>query len=300
MDSENKTLFENRLVCFIDILGFTEIIEKFEKTKDTSIIETIKSAFDKAIQNLENPISDKSAEILNVSEEKINHLKNDIFFKTFSDNIIISFTYDDSNFLARLQLLVTFSNIFQYSLTVQGVYTRGGISFGSFYSDKNIIFSNALVKAYNLESKTAIYPRIVIDKTIIEKIEKYDTQNLITYGLTELIYFDWENVAFINPLSISDTFAKEAENMFNNAEFLNDERIKEQLESVPEASRSVALKPYTALLQEYEEIISKVKIKSTDQNSSDNVRNKYLWLIEFYKWKHLNEPTMLQFKKLRP
>lgn len=299
MDSENTTVLENRLVCFIDILGFTDIIEKFEKTKDTSIIETIKFAFEEAVKNLHNPISEKSAEILNVTEEKINLLKKDIFFKTFSDNIIISFTYDNNNFLARLQLLLTFSNIFQYSMTTQDVYTRGGISLGSFYSDKNIIFSSALVKAYNLESKIAIYPRIVIDKTIIDILAKIDTEKLTSSGLTELIYFDWENIAFINPLSVSDTFTKEAEEeLFNTAEFLNDELIKVHLESIPEAYRSIALKPYSALLKQYEEIIDKVKIKSTDQNSTDKVRSKYLWLIEFYKWKYLKEPALLQFKKL--
>jgi len=39
MDLENEIVLENRIVCFIDILGFTDIIEKFEETKDISVIK---------------------------------------------------------------------------------------------------------------------------------------------------------------------------------------------------------------------------------------------------------------------
>lgn len=81
MDLENEIVLENRLVCFIDILGFADIIEKFEETKDISVIKKIKVAFEDSIKRIQDPISPKSAEILNVSEEKINLLKRDIFLR---------------------------------------------------------------------------------------------------------------------------------------------------------------------------------------------------------------------------
>lgn len=183
-------------------------------------------------------------------------------------------------------------------MTSQGIYTRGGVSYGSFYSDDNIIFSSALVKAYILESKTAIYPRIVIDKKLIDAVLHCKNEILESTGLSELIYFDWENTAFLNPFNVGDKHAKEMEDMFQSEDFANNNEFQELFKSLPEVAKNIFLEPYKSLLKSYENIISEVKIKSTDPLSAEHIRTKYIWLIEFYKWKYLKESSMLHFKTL--
>ena len=293
---DKKINLEERLVCFIDILGFKDIIENFDKTNDVSIIEKIKFAFEESIKKIKNPIDPQAKEILNVKQENIDLLKKDFHFKTFSDNIIISITYNNDNFISRLHLITLFSNIFQYIMTCHGVYIRGGLSFGSYYHDDNIIFSNALVKAYSLESQLAIYPRIVIDKNILNLIKTYNYDKIASSGILTMIYFDWENVAFINPFNTTEAQAKEIEEHLDSIDLSGDSEINQIFDSLPYPLKANSLKPYQFLLSEYEKILADAKLKSVNQDYPESVRNKYIWLIEFHKWKYKNEPSMLNFK----
>ena len=292
-----KIVLENRLICFIDILGFKDIIGNFDKTNDTSIIEKIQSAFEKSIDHIKNPIDQKAKDILEVDQERINALKKDLFFKTFSDNIIISVTYNNDTFLSRLHLISLFSNAFQYSMISQGVYVRGGLSYGSFYFDENIIFSSGLVKAYEIENKLAIYPRIVIDKNIITLINGFTKNEIISSGLLEIIYFDWENVAFLDPFNVFEIDAREMQETLNTDDFLNNPEVKKVLAGLPQSIQTNALNPYTFFLNQYEKIIMDIKSKSINLEYPENIRNKYVWLIEFYNWKYSKQQTMLQFKR---
>lgn len=54
----------------------------------------------------------------------------------------------------------------------KGILFRGAVVIGDLYNDKIIIFGPAMLEAYELESKKAIYPRIIIEEdTILEGIK---------------------------------------------------------------------------------------------------------------------------------
>ena len=57
----------------------------------------------------------------------------------------------------------------QGELLNQGILIRGGIAYGDIYFDKNRIYGPALNHAYELESKYAIYPRIVLSPDLIKE-----------------------------------------------------------------------------------------------------------------------------------
>lgn len=296
---------ENRIVCFIDILGFSSIVEEFERTRDISIIEKIKKAFDESLGRI--PFNDpKSTEITknyykerNISQEQIDTLSSELVFKSFSDNIIISMPFyeGERNFLARLNLIVTFSNIFQYAMTSQGVYTRGGISYGSFYFDENIIFSKALINAYELEKNVAKYPRIVIDQEIIKLLAQTKNHDIVNQ-LSKALYLDWENVAFISPLSFNDEMAIELEETINSGKIEILEKIKKELKGVKGIEYINFMNPYQHVLEQNGKIVADLQEKLLSNQYSDSVKLKYAWVIEFYKWKYSKETTMLKFKTL--
>ena len=101
--------------------------------------------------------------------------KTTLHHKLFSDNLYASFSYESGNPTSFADAFITciiFARTYFENMLNNGIAVRGGISFGSDYSDETIIFSYALVKAYLLESKKAIYPRIVIDNDLIDIVKK--------------------------------------------------------------------------------------------------------------------------------
>lgn len=292
---------ENRIVCFLDILGFREIIDEFEKSRDDKIIKKIKTAF-KSSMDLINKFSDPEfTKDLEFEPEKVDSLVNDLYYKTFSDNVIITIRYDEVNdsFYRRLSLLLVFSNMFQFEMLSSGVYSRGGVSFGSFYKDEHIIFSTALVKAYELENKNANFPRIILDKKLIELMRDLDPKNIKNYGFFNLVYLDIDNIAFLSPFGPMDSTLLELGAIFSDEEIISPgSPLYELFNVLPENVKTAFQKPHLFQLEQYKIILKDIKSKSNNNSYSENVRNKYLWLIEFYNWKYNNINSNFHFTEL--
>ena len=205
---------EPRIVCFMDILGFSKMIDEYEENDTSTVLQDIQKAFKQALDILKN------SHQYSPNKEQIEFLE----YKTFSDNICISLPYFDNetDFLANLNLVITFVRGLQYSLMGLGFFTRGGLSMGSYYSDDNMIFCKALVEAYHLESKKAKYPRIIIDKKIIRRLQNCKPENTIYYNLTNAIIIERNN-AFLNPFELIATTKGIMANMFKIGKFESDE-----------------------------------------------------------------------------
>ena len=69
-----------------------------------------------------------------------------------------------------------------------GDFIRGAISIGNIYIDENFVLGDALLCVYDIETKSAIYPRIVIDNSVFKYIPsscqlfKQDTDGLYYYN----------------------------------------------------------------------------------------------------------------------
>ena len=136
-----------RNVAFLDILGFSSLIN--ESGKNHKILESI-------YESLTIMLSMKNT----ISNYEIDELMPQV--SLFSDNIVIS--YINNNRESEYYLIR--DCIFLYlSLLTKGILLRGGITKGELYHDGNIVFGPALIKAYKIESKYSIYPRIVVDDT---------------------------------------------------------------------------------------------------------------------------------------
>ena len=75
-----------------------------------------------------------------------------------------------------------------------GWLLRGGISIGQLFIDDVTVWGDALLKAYYLEDKIANYPRIIIDKNVVDEIIN-DMQ------LNEYLRQDFDNIYFLNFLN---------------------------------------------------------------------------------------------------
>lgn len=86
---------------------------------------------------------------------------------TFSDNVVLSHDIDEAGTLvARLALM-------QLVAAGAGFWIRGGITAGKIIHKQTCVFGPALNRAYELESKIAIYPRIVVDECLLGKLGVY-------------------------------------------------------------------------------------------------------------------------------
>ena len=124
---------------------------------------------------------------------------NEIQFKIFSDNIIISKKLSKSpeKRIFDIKCVLNCVSHFACSSVGDGVgwLVRGGITIGELFIDNTMVWGNALLKAYDLENNIAIYPRIVIDSTMLHEIIK-------DKALNEYIQQDFDNIIFLNYLSV--------------------------------------------------------------------------------------------------
>lgn len=132
--------YQNRLVAFIDILGFKNIVYASDTKPITKYFDFVFNTFSKVSKN------------------------SNFNYHLISDSIVVSTNLSKENLILVSRTLC----ILQYRLLAQGILVRGAISYGQLYLNKakNIIVGTGLINAYNLEQQ-ANYPRIIIDKGLI-------------------------------------------------------------------------------------------------------------------------------------
>lgn len=159
--SQNSTCeYEERAVCFIDILGFKALVQRSEsdqyyrdligKLVDTAIDEA-KASKAWSLFPGEIPAEQKfGAEVVH-----------------FSDCLVLSVSSMD--FWGLAWLFDTITAIGE-KLIWEGVAIRGGATIGKLYHKEDKIFGPAMVEAYEMESKIAQVPRIIVSERLRDTI----------------------------------------------------------------------------------------------------------------------------------
>lgn len=149
-----------RYFAFIDVLGYRAHLDSDKKTGKTDFLNRLKRSF---------------ASLDNIDTSKFQ-------IRSVSDSIFVFATGDKENDF--IGLLETVKDLFT-SFLANSLFLRGGIAWDQHFQTDRITYSLALVQAYELESKEAIVPRIVIADQILEKAknegwaEKLISKNLV-------------------------------------------------------------------------------------------------------------------------
>jgi hypothetical protein len=145
--------YENRVVLFIDILGFRGIVDSTLDSDGNDIEARINELYE--IFNAIRYFLDMDEENSDSETRRVTQ---------FSDSIAISFLATERSevfqTLYLVQLVVT-------ELILKGVLCRGGVAYGKLIHDDRVLFGPALNTAYDAESKAALFPRIILDESII-------------------------------------------------------------------------------------------------------------------------------------
>ncbi len=138
--------YEERVILFLDFLGFKEIIEQTEQ--DEELINRIARAID---------------HIKTVAEEEGLHETQQV--TQFSDSLVVSYAVHDPS---AVFWLINNLGYCVVELAYQGFLLRGAVTVGPLLHTSDHLFGPAMVKAYELESKTAKYPRVIVDEEVFE------------------------------------------------------------------------------------------------------------------------------------
>ena len=137
------------IVTFIDILGFSEIVKTSGAAKIGKLLAVLSEAAAGEVDDDNWPAG----------------LARSI---AFSDNVVRVCPIDSDDSSGSLFHELLSLVMIQTELADMGVFMRGGIAVGNVHFSGTTIFGPAMVRAYELESKLAIYPRIVLDPQVIE------------------------------------------------------------------------------------------------------------------------------------
>ena len=143
-------VYERRLILFIDFLGFREVVAATQD--DAQALRRLVSAMD-AI----GEIADGSV----YESQRVTQ---------FSDSVVLSYRVDEPSgafwMINAMALTVV-------SLAARGYLLRGAVTVGDLYHSAAHVVGPAMVRAYEMESRIAIYPRVIIDPAVIDVARRY-------------------------------------------------------------------------------------------------------------------------------
>lgn len=146
------THYENRVVLFLDILGFKKIIDDtVEKGKDRQ------DRIEKLYETLR--LTGEEVSRINKGTSKV--------ITQFSDSIVVSFKENDTK-----EITTFFQSILSLviKLISREIICRGAISYGKLIHTDDFVFGPALNDAYLTESSAALYPRVILDKSVVDTL----------------------------------------------------------------------------------------------------------------------------------
>ena len=151
--------YSNCYIAYLDLLGFKNIVSR-------KSCEDIAKLFDEIQERYIVAVDSSKKVLMDYRRLKI---------KIMSDSICL---YVDSSVRNALPGLVAFCGYFQQRLLrlEEPILTRGAIVKGDLYAekDKDIMFGKGFVQAYQMEENTAVFPRVIFTKSLIDESDTID------------------------------------------------------------------------------------------------------------------------------
>lgn len=167
------------LVCYIDLLGFKEILNSEIEEAKNRIKDMLPS------NTLAGMMASYGVDFFAVSDGIL-------FYRAVPADL------QREQALTILRNFLLILQIYQKDLLIKGILMRGGLTFGEFQTITNRVglvdvknfLGKAMVKAYKMESEFATYPRIIVDHSVLlEKPFEFNNMQSIEKALNELLMF---------------------------------------------------------------------------------------------------------------
>ena len=196
--------YEDRLIIYIDILGFSNFVNYTSQTKINS------SEKIKRIDNLLTMIK----KFFNIEYDPI-RLSETRQTTSFSDLIIISISLEDIDYMDS-EIYDVFYLLLNAML--KGFLLRGAIVYGKLIHTKEVIFGPGLIDAYNREKTIAKYPRVIIDDVIVSDLKDLPSKSKFARSCERIISRDFDGIYYLDFLKSA---REEVDNFREYALFLS-------------------------------------------------------------------------------
>lgn len=146
---EGDARYQNRILVFADILGFSQLV--YDESKASiyaGILSTLCPSPEHDEMNAKAGFSGITTAVI-------------------SDTIVISSSFDGLQSFNKI--IATLCTLLQF-MAVNNVIARGAITVGKLYHNGNVVFGPAMVKAHTLERNEVKYPRFVVDPDCVDTL----------------------------------------------------------------------------------------------------------------------------------
>lgn len=169
MSNSRPTAYDQRVVAFIDILGFTAYIET--KSNDEAGFASVYAALSEVQDYFTKPNEFDN-------EDSRTFFRDDTQVITASDCVIISRRVDERGGIYQMLWDCDFAT---HLLIKRGFLCRGGIAVGDLYHNGNLIFGPAYLEALRME-KAADVPIVMFNQELFDIAAAYPFPGNEEYG----------------------------------------------------------------------------------------------------------------------
>ena len=174
-------------IVYFDVLGYKAFFEDSDNDFQQFLLDNIA-----LVNDAKRPI------IKNVS------FSEEIKYKTFSDNCIILVPSNQKNDERKVSFLINYIAKLQLKILKDyGIPIRGSITKGEAYIDDNIVFGKGLISAVKNEDSKAIYPRIIIDESIVNLFDMSTIEN-VKKDDDDVYYVDYFSLLCVDNIFLPD------------------------------------------------------------------------------------------------
>ena len=275
------------MIVFFDILGYKNIVSRLSSNEESELITSINDIVKKC-----HKLRKKLAEGFEVN------------VYSFSDNFIIALKIDDETpWQSIFVFFVAILQEIQFAIIIKhGLFIRGALVKGQLYAQKNFVYGRGLIRAYEIENRVAIYPRIIVDKELLSSIlgtdepETSDFEDLfVTLGeiFVEDVKGEFSQQEYYRRLTISDNVRIRKD--FDGNYFISYLHQLEVLKHKHYYNNDNSMKLDLAIHLNW------ALINLLQHNSDKKIAKKYLWCCAYHNifCKIMGYPTKLNINKLQ-
>lgn len=262
---------------FSDILGFKNKIVSISTQDEANKVFALldrNQQYTERVNQLHNPVIDNSYDIFETMISDANVIS--YVCKENSqeeDSIEINeFLHTNFSVQAFIFILGKINSLIINLLIGDGYFLRGAISDKKIFWKGNRVIGEGLVEAYELESKKAIYPRVILNESISNDSSFIDTVNQ-AYKLN-ILKQDFDGVWFYDYIT---SFIGDWKFQYTNA---SEEEQQKSIETMSTILSQHKQHIETNLTRLYNEI----KTSAKNTMSSCSILPKYIWLRDYHNY----------------
>ena len=176
------------LCAFLDVLGFSErVLSSYREGQEQLLLADVQRILTTATMHLR--------------DLQARHRMFTVRF--FTDNLVIGYEVWTDGALHEFMCLCELVADYQLEMSCRGLFVRGGIALGTLAVSDAMVFGDALIRAYELETRCASYPRVIVHPELKIAVERalWVSSETVQNTWRQRLLVDADGYAYVNYLS---------------------------------------------------------------------------------------------------